>query len=66
MAQFDIICAMKSNRYEVTLEKIERIRVIVHETDPEAARLLALEKEQRGEVDSIEDRAISVMEIARV
>jgi len=66
VAHFDIIRAMKSIRYEVTLEKIERIRVIVDATDRVAARLLALEKERRGEADSVEDRVISVADITCV
>ena len=51
---------MVKKKFEVMLEKVERIRVVVEATDAEAARLTALEKERRGEADAAEDADVTV------
>ena len=54
---------MKIKRYEVMLEKVERICVVVEAKDENAAHLIALEQERRGEVDSIWDHAMHVVSV---
>ncbi len=54
---------MTQKRFEVTLEKVERIRIAVLATDAESARLIALEKERRGEVDASEDVRVTAIGI---
>lgn len=54
---------MTQKKFEVTLEKVERIRIVVAATDTESARLVALEKERRGEADAAEDVCVAAVGI---
>ena len=54
---------MTQKKFEVTLEKVERIRIVVAATDTESARLVALEKERRGEADAAEDVSVAAVGI---
>ena len=54
---------MAKKKFEVMLEKIERIRVVVEATSAEAACLAALEKERRGEADAAEDADVTAKEV---
>lgn len=54
---------MAKKKFEVMLEKIERIRVVVEATSAEAACLAALEKERCGGADAAEDADVTVKEV---
>lgn len=56
---------MAQKKYEVILEKVERIRIVVAATNVESARSVALEKERHGEVDAAEDVSVIVKGIVR-
>lgn len=47
----------------MTLKKVERIRVVVVAANADAARLAALEKERRGEVDAASDIDVRVLDV---
>lgn len=51
---FDIIPAM-GGKYEVVIEKTERVCVVVEAEDVNLAHIAALEAERRGEIASAED-----------
>lgn len=57
---------MEGKRYEVALEKVERIKVVVDARDEGEARLAAFERERRGDADSVVDHAVSVVAVVRV
>lgn len=59
MAWYNI--SMPNRKYEVILEKVERVRVVVDASDAESAGLIAEEFERRGDIDSVDEISMSVM-----
>ena len=57
---FGIICVM-GGKYEVLIEKTERVCVVVEAEDESFARVVALEAERRGEITSAEDVSARVV-----